>query len=215
MRFSDPQYFHLLWLVPALAFLLWAAARRRRRILSRFADLELTRRLAAPFPPGVRGLRTAALLVTLTLLIIALAGPQYGKQAVILSLWESSENAAWERAHKTFRMTEGWLVDSCLFDLSTAAVPNLTAVDRVSIYNTGLFFLPDGSGYGFTPLINDVSKPYVMDRDGRNKRDVSGRGDGFACGYTASPDGKRISYHEDYQVYVSHVDGADKRHDQV
>ncbi|MBU6294363.1 MAG: hypothetical protein KJS91_06725, partial [Planctomycetes bacterium] len=35
-----------------------------------------------------------------------------GKQAIVLSLWETPENAAWERKHKTFRMTEGWLVDS-------------------------------------------------------------------------------------------------------
>jgi len=84
MRFSDPQYFRLLWLVPAIGFLLWAAARHRRRLLSRFASAELTRRLAAPFLPAVRGLRAAALLAALILLIIALARPQYGKQAVIL-----------------------------------------------------------------------------------------------------------------------------------
>ena len=135
-----------------------------------------------------------------------------GKQAVILSLWESPENAAWEREHKTFRMTEGWLVDTCLLDLATGKLTNLTAIDRVSIYNTGLFFLPDGSGCGFTPLINGVSKPYVMNLDGANKRDVSGQGSGFTYGYSASPDGKRITYHENYQIYVSNVDGSDKRH---
>jgi Tol biopolymer transport system component len=108
-------------------------------------------------------------------------------------------------------MTEGWLVDTCLLDLATGKITNLTAVDRVSIYNTGLFFLPDGSGYGFTPLIHGVSKPYVMDLDGRNKRDVSGKGGGFAYGYSASPDGKRITYHENYQIYVSNLDGSDKR----
>ena len=134
-----------------------------------------------------------------------------GRQAVVLSLWESPENAAWEREHGTFRMTEGWLVDSCLLDLATGQITNLTVVDRVSSYNTGLFFLPGGGGYGFTPLIGGVSKPHVMDRDGRNKRDVSGEGGGFAYGYTASPDGKRISYHENYQVYISNVDGSDKR----
>ncbi|MCC6507850.1 MAG: PD40 domain-containing protein [Pirellulaceae bacterium] len=139
-----------------------------------------------------------------------------GRQAVVLSLWEKPENAKWEREHRTFRMTEGWLVDTCLLDLtksdlSTASVKNLTAIDRVSIYNTGLFFLPDGSGYGFTPLINGISKPYLMDLDGRNKRDVSGSGGGFAYGYSASPDGKRISYHENYQVFVSNADGSDKR----
>lgn len=135
-----------------------------------------------------------------------------GKKAVVLSLWESPENAAWERANKTFRMTEGWLVDSCLLDVESGNIQNLTEVDRVSIYNTGLFFLPDGSGYGFTPLINGVSKPFTMDFDGRNKRDVSGDGEGFTYGYTASPDGKLISYHENYQVYVSNRDGSGKRH---
>jgi len=134
-----------------------------------------------------------------------------GSQAVVLSLWESPENAAWERAHQTFRMTEGWLVDVCLVDLATGAITNLTAIDRISIYNTGLFFLADGSGYGFTPLIDGVSKPYVMDLDGRNKRDVSGDGDGFAYGYSASPDGKLISYHENYQIYIANLDGSGRR----
>ena len=135
----------------------------------------------------------------------------YGQQAVILSLWESPKNAEWEREHKTFRMTEGWLVDTCLLDMATGTINNLTAVDRVSSYNTGLFFRPDGAGYGFTPLIDGVSKPFVMDRDGRNKRDVSGSGGGFAYGYSASPDGTRISYHENYQIHVSNADGSEKR----
>lgn len=134
-----------------------------------------------------------------------------GKKAIIGSHWESPENAAWERDHKTFRMTEGWLSDACLLDLASGTIENLTAVDRVSIYNTGLFFLPDGSGYGFTPLIHGVSKPFIMDQDGRNKRDVSSNGGGFAYGYSASPDGKRISYHENYQIYVSNLDGTDKK----
>lgn len=135
-----------------------------------------------------------------------------GKTAIIGSHWESGENAAWEREHKTFRMTEGWLSDSCLVDLQSGQVTNLTAVDRVSIYNTGLFYLPDGSGFGFTPLINGISKPFVMDRDGRNKRDVSSQGTGFSYGYSVSPDGKKISYHENYQIYISNVDGTEKTH---
>jgi TolB protein len=59
--------------------------------------------------------------------------------ALVGSHWESPENAAWERQHKTFRMTEGWLSDTCLLDLATNRVTNVTAVERVSIYNTGLF----------------------------------------------------------------------------
>jgi Tol biopolymer transport system component len=134
-----------------------------------------------------------------------------GNLAVVGSHWESPENAAWEREHQTFRMTEGWLSDACLLDLESGQITNLTAIERVSPYNTGLFFLPDGSGFGFTPLMDGISRPYVMDRDGRNKRDVSGTGSGFAYGYTASPDGLRISYHENYQIYISHLDGRDKR----
>ncbi len=132
-------------------------------------------------------------------------------KCVIGSLFETPENAVWEREHKTFRMTEGWLADSCLVDRRTGEIQNLTAVDRVSIYNSGLFFLPDGKGYGFTGLVNGISKPFVMDVDGRNKRDVSGDGTGFTYGYSISPDGSRITYHENYQIYVSNPDGTDKR----
>jgi Tol biopolymer transport system component len=135
-----------------------------------------------------------------------------GRQAILGSYWESPENAAWEKAHGTFRMTEGWLADMCLLDFRTGELRNLTAVDRVSIYNTGLFFLPDGSGYGFTPLIDGISKPFVMDLDGGRKRDVSGGAGGFAYGYSASPDGQHIAYHEDYQVFVARLDGSEKRH---
>lgn len=134
-----------------------------------------------------------------------------GQQAIIGSHWESPKNAAWEREHKTFRMTEGWLSDICLLKLASGKLTNLTAVDRVSIYNSGLFFLPNASGFGFTPLISGISKPYLMDQDGHNKRDVSGSGNGFAYGYSASPDGQFITYHQDYQIYLSRADGSDKR----
>ncbi len=134
-----------------------------------------------------------------------------GKQAIVGSFWESPENAAWERDHKTFRMTEGWLADMCLVDLSSKKLINLTKVDRVSIYNTGLFFLPNARGFGFTPLINGISKPFVMDFDGTHKRDVSSNGTGFTYGYSVSSNGQRIAYHEDYQIYVANVDGTDKR----
>lgn len=136
-----------------------------------------------------------------------------GKQAVVSRGWQDTENAKWEDQHKTFRMEPGkWLLDTCLVEMTTGKVSNVTAVDRVSHYNGGLFFLPNGKGLGFTPLINGISKPFVMDLDGRSKRDVSGEGAGFAYGYSASPDGKLISYHENYQVYVANADGSAKRY---
>jgi len=136
-----------------------------------------------------------------------------GKTAVIGVGWQQPENATWEEEHKQFRMDEGkWKVDSCLLDLATNTVTNVTAVERISHYNGGLLFLPGGRGLGFTPLIKGVSKPHVMDLDGRNKRDVSGPGGGFAYGCSASPDDKMVCYHENYQLYVSKVDGTNKKH---
>ncbi|HEX3150836.1 MAG TPA: prolyl oligopeptidase family serine peptidase [Gemmataceae bacterium] len=136
-----------------------------------------------------------------------------GKNAIVSVGWQSPENAKWEEENKQFRMDDGrWRLDSCLLDLASGKVTNVTAVNRVSHYNGGLFYLPDGKGLGFTPLIKGVSRPFIMDLDGRNKRDVSGTGGGFAYGYSASPDGKHLCYHENYQLYVSEADGSNKKH---
>lgn len=132
-----------------------------------------------------------------------------GQLAVVATGWEDPKNAAWEEEHKTFRMTEGWRMDVGLFDLKTGTFENLSAVDRVSEYNGGLQFWPgDPSRLAFTPLINGVSHPFVMDRDGGNKKDLSDGAEGFTYGLSASPDGSRIAYHKDYQIYVANADGS-------
>ncbi len=136
-----------------------------------------------------------------------------GHTAIVNRGWQDSENAKWEEEHQEFRMSAGkWQLDSCLIELANNQVVNVTAVERVSHYNGGVFYLPNNRGLGFTPLIKGVSTPYVMDLDGRNKRDVSEAGSGFTYGYSASPDGTLISYHESYQVYIADADGSDKRH---
>lgn len=136
-----------------------------------------------------------------------------GRLAIIGSGWESPENAAWEEEHQAFRMTEGWGYDMYLLDLETGALENLTAVDRVSDYNTGLFFFPgDSDKLGFQALIDGQSHPFVMDRDGHDKRDISTGSEGFTYGYNASPDGKRVAYHKDYQIYVADADGSNPLH---
>lgn len=135
-----------------------------------------------------------------------------GQTAVVLRAWESDVNAAWEEQHKTFRFTpEGWLIDSYLIDIATGKSENVTAVEQVSFYNTGLFFWPrDPTKVGFTALIDGVSKPFRMDRDGRNKTDLAKDSSGFAYGFSSSPDGSRISYHENYQVYLADANGANR-----
>lgn len=140
-----------------------------------------------------------------------------GRTAVILRGWESAENAQWEEEHRTFRFTpEGWLVDSFLVDINTGKTQNLTAVDRVSFYNSGLFFWPtDPTKLGFTALINGNSQPFRMDRNGRNKIDLTRDSNGFSYGFSSSPDGSRISWHENYQVYLANADGSNRMHVQT
>lgn len=137
-----------------------------------------------------------------------------GKKAIIGRGWESDDNARWEEDHKTFRFTpEGWLYDSFLVDIAKNEAINLTAIERVSFYNTGLFYMSgDSRSLGFTALIDGNSKPFRMDLDGRNKIDLTKGANGFAYGFSGSPDGKRISYHENYQVYVANADGSERVH---
>lgn len=144
-----------------------------------------------------------------------------GDQAIVLRGWQDPANAQWEEEHKTFRMLPGaWSLDCCLVEIATGQVTNLTASERVSHYNSGLFFMPQPDPsvpprLGFTALIEGISKPFVMDLDGRHKQNLSGQDAGFAYGYSASPDGRLISYHENYQIYLANADGTAKRHIQT
>jgi TolB protein len=133
-----------------------------------------------------------------------------GRVAIIGRHQETPENAAWEREHKTFRMTEGWLSDVILLEPESGQHRNVTGIERVSNYNSGLFFLPEGKGFGFTALIDGVSRPWIMDAEGRSKRQIASDQAGFAYGYSVSPDGSWISYHEDYQIIISKSDGSER-----
>ncbi|MBX9789659.1 MAG: exo-alpha-sialidase [Pirellulales bacterium] len=137
-----------------------------------------------------------------------------GTQAIVGAGWESPENARWEEEHKTFRFTpEGWLYDAHLVDLASGRAFNATAVERVSFYNSGLFFWPgDPDRLGFTALIEGNSHPFSMRLDGRDKRDLTADSREFAYGFSASPDGRRIAYHKSYQVYIADADGSNVTH---
>lgn len=96
--------------------------------------------------------------------------------------------------------------------LSSGQAENVTAVERVSFYNSGLFFWPNDAGtLGFTALIGGNSHPFRMDRDGRNKADLAKDSNEFAYGFTATRDGERIAYHKDYQVFLANADGSNVR----
>jgi TolB protein len=136
-----------------------------------------------------------------------------GLQAIVGAGWESPENARWEEEHKAFRhVAGGWLYDMHLVELATGTATNVTAIERVSFYNTGLFFWPgDPTKLGFQALIDGNSHPFRMDRDGRNKRDLTEDSKEFAYGFSASPDGRRIAYHKSYKVYIADADGSNAR----
>ncbi len=136
-----------------------------------------------------------------------------GRLAIIGEGWEGPDNARWEEEHQQFRYNaEGWRYDMNLVDLSTGAATNLTAVDRVSFHNSGLFFWPgDPTKLGFQALIDGNSHPFRMDRDGKHKHDLTEDSKEFAYGFSASKDGRRIAYHKSYQVYVADADGSNAR----
>ncbi len=133
-----------------------------------------------------------------------------GGMAIIHRSWKSPENAKWEEDHKTFRFTkEDCLLDSYFVDLGTGKAENITAVERVSFYNTGVFFWPkDPSKLGFTALIDGNSHPFRMDRDGRHKTDLTLGSKDFTYGFSTSRDGRRIAYHKNYQVFLADADGS-------
>jgi Tol biopolymer transport system component len=135
-----------------------------------------------------------------------------GRQAILSQGWESPENGLWEHEHRTFRFTaEHWLLDIVLCDIDDGKLINLTAVERVSFYNAGLVFLPNQPNrLGFLALVDGQQRPFAMDRDGKNKKPLS-EGAGFIYGFQVSPDGKRICYHKDYQVYTADADGSNAR----
>lgn len=136
-----------------------------------------------------------------------------GRQAIIVRGWEDYENARWEEKNKTFRYTKkGYLVDSFLVDLETKRPTNVTGIDRVSFYNTGLFVWKNDPGkLGFTAIIDGNSHPFRMTLDGKNKTDLTKDSKEFSYGFSSSPDGKRIAYHKNYQIHVADADGKNAK----
>lgn len=133
-----------------------------------------------------------------------------GKLAIVGRGWQQAENGRWEELNRQFRFNKDVkLYDSYLVDFASGKAENLTAVERISFYNSNLFFWPnDPTKLGFVALIDGDSHPFRMDRDGKNKLDLTKGSKEFAYGFNASPDGKRIAYNKNYRVYLAEADGS-------
>lgn len=140
-----------------------------------------------------------------------------GTTAVITRAWQSPANANIEEQRQAFHFTkEGWQLDTHLVNITSGNAHNVTGVDRVSFYNGGLFFWPgDESKLGFTALIDGNSHPFRMDLDGRNKTDLTAGSQDFTYGFSSSRDGRRISYHKNYQIYLADAAGTNVVHIQT
>lgn len=77
-RFAFVDALYGLILVPLLAWFLWYTARRRRRSLERFGDLDLVRKLSQTVSRRARAVKAVLLVGAVGLLIAALARPQFG-----------------------------------------------------------------------------------------------------------------------------------------
>jgi Ca-activated chloride channel homolog len=79
MQFARPQILWLLLVIPpALALFVWWAARTRQRLLTQFIQTRLLSALTVGVSPARRKIRFGCLILSVALLLVALARPQYG-----------------------------------------------------------------------------------------------------------------------------------------
>ena len=137
-----------------------------------------------------------------------------GKTAVFSRAWMSDENGKWEEEHKTFRYPKGgFSCDGYLFDQATAKATNVTAVDRISHANEYLQYWPDEKTLSFSAHIDGVSRSYLMDLDGKNKRELIRKTPKLVHGMSLSPDGKRGAYEDSaYRLFLADGDGSNAKH---
>lgn len=79
-RFAHPQYLWLLLAVPALIALFWAAVRSRRKRLARFGNPALLQGMMPEVSTGRIRLKFILFTTSVTLLVLALARPQFGSK---------------------------------------------------------------------------------------------------------------------------------------
>ena len=78
MHLADPQFLHLLWLLPLLTiFYIWSF-RQKRKALLRFAEAGLIGQLVRGIGTGKQKLKVVTFLLFLLFTVLALLRPQWG-----------------------------------------------------------------------------------------------------------------------------------------
>jgi Ca-activated chloride channel family protein len=78
MHLADPQFLHLLWLLPLLAaFYIWSF-RQKRKALLRFADASLIGQLVRGVGQGKQKIKVVTFLFFMLFALLALVRPQWG-----------------------------------------------------------------------------------------------------------------------------------------
>jgi len=80
MTFAQGWILHFFWIVPLVGLAIIVESRRRRRALDRFADVSLMERLVPADRRGIRVIKAVLLTATVTVMIVAMAGPRWGSR---------------------------------------------------------------------------------------------------------------------------------------
>lgn len=78
MRFGEPHYFHLLWLIPILTIIFLWARRKKLRLMEQFCGSPLMPYLARPDLRKIQRNKAALMILGIFFMVIALAQPQWG-----------------------------------------------------------------------------------------------------------------------------------------
>ncbi len=84
MTFGSPHFLYLLATLPALGAFVWWASLRRREAVRRIGDPELVRQLSLSAGGRARSIRVVLWFLGASLLIVALARPQWGSDIQIV-----------------------------------------------------------------------------------------------------------------------------------
>ncbi|MGW8178384.1 MAG: BatA domain-containing protein, partial [bacterium] len=77
-RFAFPEFLYLLLLIPLVLLVYLFGFRQKERMLRKFGNFDLVRKLSRAVSPGRQRIKAVVLISSLSLLLLALARPQYG-----------------------------------------------------------------------------------------------------------------------------------------